>query len=1845
MRIHQIRHAGRLLLLAVACFALMPLLRGAEAHRTAVLDFVRADSPGSLDPALLDFSRVVQAHLLTDDTVVWVERQEFDQIMHEADPGNARGFDAATAVRLGRLLRADLMLRGEVAQRPPGSAELTVEVIDLHRAEVLAARTVPVTMSARQRFHPTAAETSACKMAAQDALTEARRRLRQAAPQQVLAPLYFRNTSLTDRLGFLEGRLQAALVNAATPATGVRVLQFPRAGEAGEEASLVLSGLTDTDPDAWQKVADVYVWGSFQEEPIDGMIFDDVPVKVVLQISNGASAPQEVQWSGTVKTLPEGIELLSGQVIAAARTLVASGGPAQPDARRRIAADLQKRAAEIGRQIAQGGPQFPASIAGQLLFTYRMKLLEVACFFDPLNSALQQERLKTVWSDQNPFKPLESLRGQWLRIADYRTQAERFSRDAKGRLDGQWPGARARHLEHFIHMLGQSDWRSRNPQVSVEELHRQERLVVNQWSELLVETQQAVLKEPELPRWYARQVREWLTAAEFLLGMSDPIIVQAAIEKIWPVLELDFGRLLRTSPRGKDAKAVRWIERLFSVYERLSDHDRAIALLDSAWKAGAVDQSSQSNQPRQRNTQPAPPRVDQPWVGRSDQQTPPANPAVPFLPATIRELELRTVRTFRRTQAVQDPVLKKETNARYSALAWQGERLWVFESNEPLPSALGPPNLQGDHYLWCYDPALRSTDLVTSKLGAHATVQSLVPTSDALWLGLAGDGVWTLGPAETVRRYKGEDGLQTMQIHSATADARELFFLGGNAAKPLISVYSRKAEKWSGLQVPQPTPLPQRLMNLPENASGPKSGQLAVSGEWLCFSGLWTAFYNRTTGQWVDFQLTSDPIGGFRGRYQLISGDEKGFWCAQTFPEAAVIWFIDPARPQEKQQIKLPKLIPRALAHEGAQLWVLMEDDIGQSLLVLVDKKTRACIGQIVLPMHNAESLTVGDGHAWIGRGIPSLKNGTPASGFALVEVTLPRLGTDESEEAERPQKFPLQRAVWKGDPRALAAALAGKPDPDATDANGWTALMGAVASGRSDLARLLLAAGANPNLLSRAGDSALQQAAIRGDVESARLLLQHGAQVNLRLPVWLRGLSRPTRPLLEPLSTGPNVNNLPQQPTNLRATVSDGKVSLNWEDRADNETHYVVLYQNAHGGQVTLAQLPADSTQWSTYPDERNDAELIYQVLAVNSRAGMDPRPKLSEVRIRRPLLPELSFRFEYLTGPLPIAFMAQTPLGAAVSAGQADMVSVLLEAGADPNMTDATGYTPLMQAVRARHYAIARRLLAGGAKPELIAETGDSAAVLTYLWHEDQPLLEELLRTTPVGEREREALWLIGEAAARGQIKDIETLQTLGGNLGERLVHGDDPIRRALDKKQIETAHWMVARRAPDLRLRFSSGALRDSENQILEAAMAADDSELVGQLLDLGLSVDYYAGRKKVQRQPGAAQADPAVKNEHSNGTPLAVLAAKKKAFAVLTLLRDRGANLSLKDELINFGDRGDGTVASHLTPEEVRLYLNPATIEAPEGTWPLPMQGTLMFPGPVRYINQADPTKLEVNTILVTACQKGDLPAAMRAVAAGAQLDCNNAEGRTPLLEALRANAFDLVRWLVEEGASVNLPSKRGFSPVSFALDTSKPSEMLNYLLQAGGDPNCFAHGGAPPLVMAVSANKPDAIQQLLDAGANPNVSADPPRGGQRMNALAVALRKGNAKVVDLLLANGANPLGQTYAFVGYTEVKGGVYKSPRPSLLMFAAAGGNVELVKRMISFGQNPKLKIGDRYDVSSSGDGYDALSWAASEGAQEVVKYLLPLSDQRGWAIVNARGKGHEEVVRILESAGYQSL
>jgi ankyrin repeat protein len=211
------------------------------------------------------------------------------------------------------------------------------------------------------------------------------------------------------------------------------------------------------------------------------------------------------------------------------------------------------------------------------------------------------------------------------------------------------------------------------------------------------------------------------------------------------------------------------------------------------------------------------------------------------------------------------------------------------------------------------------------------------------------------------------------------------------------------------------------------------------------------------------------------------------------------------------------------------------------------------------------------------------------------------------------------------------------------------------------------------------------------------------------------------------------------------------------------------------------------------------------------------------------------------------------------------------------------------------------------------------------------------------------------------------------------------------------------------------------------------------------------------------------------------------------------------------------------------------------------------------------------------------------------------NAKNGEGQTALFCAINCRRIDLVNLLLDHGADPNLPG-----PKHILWPAVHQPRILELLL---------AHGATPtktPGIMELAASIKclDTISILLKAGVSPNIKKD-----GIYTPLCSAIRDNSVEVVDLLLANGADP---NLAAAEYPTFKCVTHHHPQ-LLPKLVAAGANLREPKGILETAVKHNsldaltylLKQGVNPNDRNA-DGCTALTTAIREDRGEFVDLLL---------------------------------
>jgi ankyrin repeat protein len=129
--------------------------------------------------------------------------------------------------------------------------------------------------------------------------------------------------------------------------------------------------------------------------------------------------------------------------------------------------------------------------------------------------------------------------------------------------------------------------------------------------------------------------------------------------------------------------------------------------------------------------------------------------------------------------------------------------------------------------------------------------------------------------------------------------------------------------------------------------------------------------------------------------------------------------------------------------------------------------------------------------------------------------------------------------------------------------------------------------------------------------------------------------------------------------------------------------------------------------------------------------------------------------------------------------------------------------------------------------------------------------------------------------------------------------------------------------------------------------------------------------------------------------------------------------------------------------------------------------------------------------------------------------------------TPLVQSIMYDAFDLMETLLKSGANVNGSIEGDNETPLYEAVTKKDTKALEILLEYGADPNALDKRS--PLIEAIVFGHANHMTLLIEKGAKVNEQyLDPYYNNDTTTPLFFVARRGNIKIVKILLQLGANP---------------------------------------------------------------------------------------------------------------------
>lgn len=432
----------------------------------------------------------------------------------------------------------------------------------------------------------------------------------------------------------------------------------------------------------------------------------------------------------------------------------------------------------------------------------------------------------------------------------------------------------------------------------------------------------------------------------------------------------------------------------------------------------------------------------------------------------------------------------------------------------------------------------------------------------------------------------------------------------------------------------------------------------------------------------------------------------------------------------------------------------------------------------------------------------------------------------------------------------------------------------------------------------------------------------------------------------------------------------------------------------------------------------------LIQHGADVNAQTSQDKKMKGAKIKNQ-----ELNMKAQQDTHsnlPSIVCPEGNTPLMFACAGGHEEVVSILLEAGANVEDHNENGHTPLMEAASAGHVGVAKLLVANGASIN-----------------------------THSNEFKESALTL---ACYKGHLEMVRFLLEAGADQ----EHKTDEMHTALMEASMD-GHVEVARLLLDSGAQVNMPA--DSFESPLTLAACGGHVELAMLLLDRGANIEEV---------------------NDEGYTPL-MEAAREGHEEMVALLLSQGADINAQTEetqetaLTLACCGGFLEVADFLIKAGADIEIGASTplMEASQ-------EGHLEL---VRYlINAGANVNAQTATgdsALTYACENGHTDVSDLLLQAGAELEHESEGGRTPLMKAARAGHLCTVQFLISKGANVNKQTTNNdHNPLSLAC-AGGHLPVVELLLAHGADPTHKLKDNSTMLIEASKGGHTAVVQLLLD----------------------------------------------------------------------------------------------------------------------------------------------------------------
>ncbi len=879
----RFRSAAALLLILLYGSALAET-PGSPRPRIALINFICDDNSYRSSQAAVDLTAAVQAELTGFTQCEWVERAELEKADDELRLSSFGLMDRAEAIRFGRRVKADWAIFGRVSTNSNAGREMRLEVVDLGHADVLAQSLLRLSPQEGQSFKLDSTGIAGIVESVRGIVAQASQTAAMNRGKPLVAFLFLAPEGVTDAMGDFSQKLRQCLDFEATN-SAFHLLHFQRAAVSRDEAEVVLGGFAQDDKDRTQKLADVYLWGSYST--LSGPKFDKVArqfktetvVQATVNLWDGSTEPRIVTLSVTNAQSDDTLARELARTLAP--MLQRTANTTNTEAARQHAADsvLKQAMTLLGRR---GHPSLD-SVEGRNDWMTLVQMFEVACFFDPLNISAREWANRLRWSNvagyssRNEFFFARRRSEAWGKyVDDFRFGAGPVATpSAWGTPDSitkEYVLSAWRPMEMFQYAKeNQAQWGVPRDAGRAEVLDWSKRFSKEFTARLL-----------RAPEESAVTARSWEFLQAVLAMNGDQFVLNDGKERNRAV-ELLWSRIVGLQKARRDSADPSTVQKLALHFQQLGQPGREKVLVEQLeQKVETVSAEA----PKSRRAKL--PRISE--LSQAEEGVLFDTPSLSFL-LKVTDLPDRP-QHFGSQLGIQ----------RIKGAAYHRGKIWLaLEVPEPVADA--PAEATGDHNLnkvnvdaarlWILDPQAGSLTRATGPLSTNHII-SLFSSGDTLWAGSGDAGIISWDTRQnTFQQYTGSEGLSSTNQYGVVAGEAGVFALGGEKGLSWLAPGQSKR-----VDVPMD---PTRGFNLPHIG---EARQLALSAKNLLLFSQGLICKNLQSNQWVriDQSITAALGPAGLGRVtQMIGDGQGGFWVGSD----SGLYFVDAETGSLRSQLLL----------------------------------------------------------------------------------------------------------------------------------------------------------------------------------------------------------------------------------------------------------------------------------------------------------------------------------------------------------------------------------------------------------------------------------------------------------------------------------------------------------------------------------------------------------------------------------------------------------------------------------------------------------------------------------------------------------------------------------------------------------------------------------------------------------------------------------------------------------------------------------------------------------------------------------------------------------------------------